>query len=633
MVLRHAMVVVLGFMSIMSGRSAAEQWVDMDRYNHVVYFLFSSPARIERFNLNTGAFYSTSASLVGTPTAMAVDASGLYISFGQTVQRFNNDGTGGAHRLNSPASVQSLTLLGDHLIVQHSGDNFISTNKTTGAIIDSDSFFYSMTGLSADTSLRRIFGRSTGVSPADIVRLDVNLDGTFGVQNDSSYHGDHDFASATFSDSAGGIVLDNSGTAYMASNLDLAGSIAESFEHAAFIPSGVVVVRGNQFIAYDLNLLETGQYTPTRDPSAVAVNGNMVYGFFPVTGLKGVGVTSADLNDFEPAPAPAPISGTGLNYAADAIASDGAGLIYLMASAEQMIFVWSTSDQAYVDTIPLRDSPQYMTYSADNNTIYLGYDTGKMTQVDLSLPYDEVPFANNPGDINAILAIDDFVFASASSTQDSNYYYRTYDAAGSMIEETDSSTNFSLEYVWDPNTRRLYYLQDDSSPNDLNYMIINADGTFGANADSPYHGDFSFTHPIRVSPDGLRTVIGTGRIFDLNLNNVNFLPESILDGVWFNGWLHTLHASGGTDSRVQHWSGVNYAAGRVALQPGTPRALFIVPEGLLLVREFGVTPQFTIFDVNLDVIPGPSAPLNWWWTVVCIAPLAMWFVYRREIRK
>lgn len=616
-----------GLVCLVSLPSAAEPWIDMDQDNGVVYFLFSSPARVERFDLSSGNFLA-SASLSGTPSAMAVDASGLYISFGQAVQRFNLNGTGGVHRLNSPATVQSLTLIDNFLIVQYNGDSFTSANKTTGAIIDSDSFFYEMVGLSVNTTLRRIFGRSAGVSPADIVQLDVNIDGTFGLQDDSVYHGDHDFASKTFTDASSTFVLDDSGTAYNSSDLLLAGSIAESIEHAVFIPGGFVVVRGDHYVAYDTNLLETGQYTPASNPAALAIDGTTVYGFRSITPSPGVAATSDDLTNFAPAAAPTPISGTGLNYSATAIESDGAGLIYLLASDEQMIFVWSSSVQGYVDTIPLRDSPQYMAYSQANNTIYLGYDTGKMTKVDLSAAYDEVPFANNPGNIIAIEAVDGFVFTSAQSTQDSNHYFRNYDATGALVDETDSGAEYSLEYVWDVNERRMYYLQDGSSPNDLNYMIINVNGTFGINGDSPYHGDFPFTHPIRVAPDGQTLVIGTGRIFDVNLDNTNFLSEDILDGLWFNGDLHTMHLEDTDSSRVQRWTGIAYAPDLSFVEIGTPRALFEVPEGLLLIRELGVTPQFTVLDSNLEKIFGPNAPLDWSWLLVCLAPLCVWGVYR-----
>ncbi|MDQ5852588.1 MAG: hypothetical protein M3380_11075 [Chloroflexota bacterium] len=62
-------------------------WIDSMESGGRAYFLFSSPARIERYDLNSQTWLPN-ITLAYTPTAFTVDAEGLYISFGRRTSRF-----------------------------------------------------------------------------------------------------------------------------------------------------------------------------------------------------------------------------------------------------------------------------------------------------------------------------------------------------------------------------------------------------------------------------------------------------------------------------------------------------------------------------------------------------------------
>lgn len=601
----------------------AEQWIAVERFGQTLYFAFASPARVERFDVGSGSFSPSSISLATSPTAIAVDASGLYVARSQSVYRYNLDGTGESFRFNAPAAISSLAIVGNFIIAVHSGEEYISANKFTGTIIDSQNLFYRMVGLSVDTSLGSIFGRSTGVSPADIVSLSINLDGTIGLQDDSPYHGDFKTGNKTFTDATSGLVLDSSGTAYMTSGLALAGSLAGNIEHAVFAAAQIVVVRGTKLLTYGYDFLESGIYTPPNDPAALAVEGSAVYSFYPTFDVRGVGADSTTLSAFVPAAIGPEIDPAGHVYTPDQIVYDGIGRVFLLDAVNRSAHIWSTAVQKYVGSIPLHDSPSFMAYSADSDTLYFGYGSGKITQVDLSGPFDEVPFVNVPNLLEGLATARDTVFTFEGNAQTTGRAFYTFDSGGVLVEREDFGGYYSQEYVWEPVLGRMYHLRDDTSPNDLLYTEINLDGTIGATVDSPYHGDFGFSHPVRVSPAGDVIVIGTGRIFNSSLVNVNFLPQSPRDVAWRDDHLFTIIEAPAGRTSLRRWSGPGYAHTGTVNRPGTALALFDVTEGLLVVHQPGAYPQFTMFDANFQLVLGPSAPLHAWPVAIVLAIIAL----------
>src|SRR6266508_3824620 len=68
-------------------------WISSQERGGIAYFLFASPAKLERYALQSGTWLAPIA-LAATPTAFTVDADGLYISFGRSTSRFALDGSG-----------------------------------------------------------------------------------------------------------------------------------------------------------------------------------------------------------------------------------------------------------------------------------------------------------------------------------------------------------------------------------------------------------------------------------------------------------------------------------------------------------------------------------------------------------
>jgi len=135
-------------------------------YNGVGYFLRTDTPRIERYDLTNETWLTpiTLAGATGTPTAELVDANGIYVSFGPAVYRYNADGSGQTHLLNSTDTISAIHSDGNLLFLNHSSGlyaRFISVNKTTNTIIDTiEQYVESVYGSSISTETNRILGRS-----------------------------------------------------------------------------------------------------------------------------------------------------------------------------------------------------------------------------------------------------------------------------------------------------------------------------------------------------------------------------------------------------------------------------------------------------------------------------------------
>lgn len=90
----------------------------------VAYFMFSSPPRIERYDMNSENWL-TSIVFSDTPAAFTVDADGIYVAFKNRVSRFELDGSGETHLHNTPSSIQSL-LTFNYILQIHFSDDVLT---------------------------------------------------------------------------------------------------------------------------------------------------------------------------------------------------------------------------------------------------------------------------------------------------------------------------------------------------------------------------------------------------------------------------------------------------------------------------------------------------------------------------
>jgi len=577
-----------------SSPTASTPWLDTKESAGIAHFIFQSPARIERYDMNAETWRGD-ISLSDTPTAFAVDTDGLYISFGRRTSRFNLDGTGETHLQNTNSDVTSLFTVNNFLYIHYS-NTLLSVNKLSGTLIDSKDYWYGMQGIDVAPTIGKAFGRTVGISPSDIVQVILNSDGTLGNQNDSPYHGDFPSASQTFVFPGEARVADDSGIVYNTNDLTYNNSLAGSFDDLGFYVDLPIVLRDGTLIAYSNTFLETGQYIPDEPPLKIYVKGENIFSFF--TGLQGTDVAKIPVSLLEPGEPGQPVDPNGLSYVPDSVLLGQGEIVYLLSRAYLSVFRWSVSQRSYLDTIPLIEAPTYMAYSGETDRLYLTYPSGKITQIRLGQSMTEQPFVNSPQMPCGLATAGEYVFVCDPSGAWVSHF--TYSPDGVLISQEDWNY-FSYEYVWNEVNRKMYFFRDDTSPNDLLWEDIDVNGVIGAKMDSPYHSSEGILHPIRVAPDGSIVVLGSGRIYNaISLEQVDTLSNIIDDAAWGNATLFTLRAFE-NGSQLQKW-GASYSVEATRTLDGDPTRMFLINEGLLVITDFLGRPWFSIWDLDLNEV-------------------------------
>ncbi len=593
-------------------------------HNGLAWFLHDSPARLVRYDLNARQWLQEIAlpTARGTATTCLVDGDGIYVAYGVSVYRYDLSGQSETHLVTAPQTVQALHSDGSLLFVNHSTSSyakFISLSKTTNTQIATfEQYIYSTHGSAIAPSQNKIFGRSQGTSPSDIAFVSYTDAGAFSAGGDSPYHGDYPSATKTWVFPNEARVLDDSGTTYSTGNLTYTGSFGGTISDLAFLGTDVpVVLRSNEIIAYTSTLLPTGSKVLSYTPIRIFINATDVLTFTvdgaETSGLKARAEALAQLSP----PIPGlPVDPAGLAYTPDLVFQDVNGIVCLFHKNSQSIFRWNPATQQYLQTIPLVGIPSYAAYSPALHRVYLAYPSGLIRAIALDDPaLAETPFYALPSAPNGLSTAGQYLFAVDGSGAWNTHY--SINSAGALVDAVDWNY-YSASFVWSEINQKMYFFRDDTSPNDILWEEINANGIAYAGEaqggirnkmDSPYHGEDSFVHPIRVSPDGSVVITGTGFLYNAQtlVRGANVLPNAIADASWLSGGLRTVRTITGV-TQYQQWTGPTYAAGLVKQYPGAAHRLLTHGTSQLVGISTATDgrPSFYVLDSNFEIVAPPS---------------------------
>jgi hypothetical protein len=578
----------------------------------------SEPSRMERYDLDARQWLPTISLSVTNDTLTAgwIDADGIYAAYGMSAYRYDLDGNNETHLADTAQSINQILGDGNLLFLNRSASlyaRFTSIDKGSNSVVAAFSnYIDALGGASIAPSLNKMFGRSLGISPTDITYVNYNDDGTFSNGGDSSYHGDYPSASKTWVFPGDAKVVDSSGTVYSTAGLTYLNSFGSSITDIAFYGDEVpILLYGTTLTAYTVTILPTGSITLDHSPSRIFIDDDDVLTFtVDTTESTGLVVRFLALSELA-APTPGePIDPTDLPYTPDSSFVDKAGILHLFSKANQSIFRWDCWAGQYTNTIPLIGVPDYAAYSEDNHTVYLAYSSGLIREIDLNdESYSEVAFAALPGKPYGLSTAGEYVFSiDASGSWDTHY---TYAPDGSLVDSEDWNY-YSKEYIWSDANQKMYFFRDDTSPNDLLWEQINADGVtypsepaggIGSMDDSPLHTSTGFSHPIRVAPDGGIVVLGSGMIHDGTTlaRQTLALTNSLSDIAWARGDIFTVRTVDST-AQFQKWSYPDCVTELEKSVDGTAHRLLALEHEAMIgvtINASGI-PEFHLMDSGLD---------------------------------
>jgi hypothetical protein len=580
-------------------------WLEAHVHNQIAYFLQESPPQIQRFALNTETWL-TPIALQQTPTAFAVDSDGLYVAEGDDVNHYQLNGANSTNILNDPEMFVRFIITADEYIYLYFVSGFvnglISMDKTTAVIIDTISPYSSKSYNSAAIAptLGKLFVQYVGLSPRNIEQIVLNGNGTFEPPNRAPYHMLIRIGSEVYTSPDEAYLIDNSGAVYATDSLSITHSLAGPLTDIAFYNQQPVVLREGFVYLYDEAYLEIGRQAVTNSATNLFVDGDNLF-VFSSSGQ----VVKIPVADIPPA-APAPIvDPQATNYTADAFAWDEEDTLFILSREHQNIFRWSPSQRQYLTSIPLTGEAEYITFDSQNERLFVGYLSGRITTIDLDALVEQT-FANNIPpytDTNTstcnIILIDNHVFVC------SHIAWTTYQGDGMVIHRYirfPTTRRMANNYAWDGVYRRLYYTRA-SFGNNLLWLEGDASGSYSWPPSQLQISDLPANVPMQLDQTHNTLLLGSGHIIDLETPVVTgeladtFDHATLLDGLLFS---QKTFSSG--SSQVTKWN-ANYQIVATATVLGPSIQLLTTPDNeLVSVTEWMGKPLFTIWDENLNML-------------------------------
>lgn len=322
-------------------QSLHAQWAAFQEYNGDAYFMFTNTPRIERYDINEQLWLAPIA-LPTAPTAFCADGDDVYVGLGQSVWRFNGDGSTPQHLADVSANVNAILSWNNLLYVVYSSfgqGRILSIDKPSGAVITrAEGAFPMYLGASLSPTLGRLYG-----SPETVSMLELHADGTFGQATTSPFFGGYMDMRQTYVFPGSDLVGDDFGTVYGASDLSYQGSLGRSVDSVAFRSDGTpVVLSGQTLFSYSATLRETGRFPlDTQQALDIAIQGDHVVVFEFESGRPGVKVALVPLAGLVP-PEPEPIPlWSGLALTPDGAFLDRDDTLYLVSREHRALLRWS----------------------------------------------------------------------------------------------------------------------------------------------------------------------------------------------------------------------------------------------------------------------------------------------------
>jgi hypothetical protein len=300
------------------------------------------------------------------------------------------------------------------------------------------------------------------------------------------------------------------------------------------------------------------------------------------------------------------------NYIPDQIQQRG-NVVYLLSSANRRVYRWSIATGAYLKPFVVGTNvgfgtlpPTTIAYSTGGQRLYVGYATGAIRyfEVTAGTPV-ETAFTTMSAGVSSLSDAGNYLLAQTTGGYGSGFIL---DSSGVVLGNGGYYYGYSRETAWDPVASRAYYFRDGLSPNDLHFDQINqATGAIVTTGETPYHGDYNFSGPIRVSGDGAQIVIGSGEIFARNgLTHTATLGKAIADAAWKDNLLVDVDTTDLVEIRDANTRAVLQSYQYLSTQP--LRLVFGTTEAYL-VHVINGTTAFTrlpFYDQDGDGIP------RWW---------------------
>lgn len=579
-------------------------WARPFVFDGIAYFLFEFPFKVERFDMDTRAWLPT-ASFTSPTRSIAVDESGVYISFSDGVSRFDHNVENETALPGFPNEVAEIRLFGDYLIGVV-GTELQTFAKVGGAMIHAlELHIGGVQGLSVDAATGNLFYRTRTLSPADIIAGNIDSSGFLTTFGDSPYHGSFPGAEWAATLPGGTRVADSAGVVYEASGLQYVGSLGGLVSGLTLAGTETIVLRGGSIVRLDGSFKELGVAAAQPFTRSIVHHDGQLFEFGPDSGQPAFSATLlTEIQIPNPGPIRSPTDG---GFAASDIKFVNSGRLVFLESERPAIHRFDLAEFSWGESSALPETPVHLGVDPDSGQIRVGYSNGRVGSVP-PLFGPESHFINQPDVVQGLTMADGFTMACDWTGLNSTHWY--YDSNAQLTDrETLNRCSVERTWTWSPSNRRIYFYRY-SSPTDLVWESFSEQGIVVDQGDSPYHGDLGTEPPLRVHPSHAYIVLGSGDVVDgETLELIVTLPVAPAGMAWVDNTLYTLtefEASPGNSALISWTQDFEYEdtvllAGNPLFLTSFSGVLYGVTEVADRVHVIPVTANLDSFDLAVSI--------------------------------
>lgn len=570
--------------------SVPSGWARPFVFEGIAYFLFEFPFKVERFDMDTQVWLPT-ASFTSPTRSIAVDGSGVYISFADRVSRFDHNVENETVLPGIPSEVAEIRLFGSYLIGVV-GTELQTFPKVGGAMIHALQLHIGgVQGLSVDALTGNLFYRTRTLSPAHIVAGNIDSNGLLTSLGDSSFSGNYPVPEWTATLPGGTRVSDSAGVVFDVPDLQYVGSLGGLIDGLTLSGNETIVLRGDFIVRLDSDFKELGVAPIKPFTKAIVHHNGLLFEFGPVSGQPAFSATLLeDIQIPSLDPIRTPIDG---GFAPSDIKFVNSGRLVFLESERPAIHRFDLAEFSWGESSALPETPVNLGVDPDSGQIRIGYSNGRVGSVP-PLTGLESHFINQPDVVQGLTMADGFTMVCDFSGSRATHWY--YDDNAQLTDrETFNWCTVERTWAWSPGDRRIYFYRY-SSPTDLVWEQIDEQGVVVNEGDSPYHGDLGTEPPLRIHPSLSYIMLGSGDVVDgETLELIVTLPVAPSGMAWVDGSLFTLsefEASPGNSALIS-WT-QDFDEDEAILLAGNP---------LFLTSYSGVLYAVTELSDRVHVIP------------------------------
>lgn len=579
------------FASIITSPLSFAAIIDSKQQNDTVYFLFSNPNKIIRYNLTSASFLAE-IPLDNPPTAFNPTEQYIYIGYNRELRRINKAGSSNTLVRNFTTDILHLSNVNSFIQVIEESDTISSINSADFSIRYTN-HIYSVQSILGSSSNQSYYYRRNDFST--IYKTTLAENGGITIVTSANSRNSKPSGNELFRNTFNNKIYDNSGIIYT-SELGYEGSLAGPFNTMTFLDDRPIVLRNKTLFIFNKDNIDQGQITLDHTPTIISAYNNIITSFVISEADVLANKTSIDsLRIPIPDEAPNPIN---FNYKPEFIETDGKNNIYLVDTDTLSIFNWQVNEQRYGPSLSLLKAPSWVTLSSLHQRLYLGYPSGRITYFDVSLGKDakEIHFNSLAKSVEGLFAIDSYLISADAGGVFSGITNYSYNLRGEQIDNgaPTHERNNLFEYIWNPQKNYLYVV---SSSRITLFEYLQGSFIYNSNnITNLIHDDISNLSPLRINNDGNLLINGKGQILNSdNFSLMNSLTNDIDDAIWIGSLLATIKS--GTTT-LQLWKDNYEILSETNIEDASNIRLLSFSKKLFIIKQSSSGPIFTIYDIS-----------------------------------